>query len=54
MLEAYYRLTGRCVGKALDQAARQRGLPSAITVDNGTELTSKGAGRVGLQARRQA
>ncbi len=40
-LEANYRLTGRCVGQALDQAARQRGLPKAITVDNGTEFTSK-------------
>jgi putative transposase len=33
MLEANYRLSGRCVGKALDEAARQRGLPRAITVD---------------------
>jgi putative transposase len=40
-LEANYRLTGRCVGQALDQAARQRGPPKAITVDNGTEFTSK-------------
>ena len=40
-LEANYRLTGRCVGLALDQAARQRGWPRAITVDNGTEFTSK-------------
>src|SRR3954453_11085549 len=35
------RLTGRCVGQALDQAACQRGWPKAITVDNGTEFTSK-------------
>jgi putative transposase len=40
-LEANFRLTGRCVGQALDKAARQRGLPRAITVDNGTEFTSK-------------
>jgi putative transposase len=40
-LEAKFRLTGRCVGEALDQAARQRGWPRAITVDNGTEFTSK-------------
>jgi putative transposase len=33
-LEANFRLTGRCVGQALDQAASQRGWPSAITVDN--------------------
>jgi putative transposase len=40
-LEANFRLTGRCVGKALDAAAEVRGLPRAITVDNGTEFTSK-------------
>ncbi len=40
-LEANFRLTGRCVGKALDLAAQQRALPRAITVDNGTEFTSK-------------
>lgn len=40
-LEANFRLTGRCVGKALDQAAEQRGWPRAITVDNGTEFTSR-------------
>lgn len=40
-LEANYRLTGRCVGKALDEAALERGWPKAITVDNGTEFTSK-------------
>ena len=37
-LEANFRLTGRSVGLALDQASRQRGLPRAITVDNGTAL----------------
>ena len=31
-LEANFRLTGRCVGKALDEAARERGWPKAITV----------------------
>ena len=40
-LEANFRLTGRCVGKALDEAALQRGWPTAITVDTGTEFTSK-------------
>ena len=39
-LEAHFRLTGRCVVQALDAAARQRGLPRAITVDNGTGFTS--------------
>lgn len=37
-------LSGRCVARALDEAARQRGLPGAITVDNGTEFTSKALG----------
>ncbi|WP_324396165.1 integrase core domain-containing protein [Hydrogenophaga sp.] len=40
-LEANFRLTGRCVGKALDEAAIERGWPQAIRVDNGTEFTSK-------------
>lgn len=40
-LEANFRLTGRCVGQALDAAAVTRGLPQSITVDNGTEFTSK-------------
>ena len=40
-LEAHFRLTGRCVGQALDQAASMRGWPKTITVDNGTEFTSK-------------
>jgi putative transposase len=40
-LEANFRLTGRCVGHALDAAAATRGLPKSITVDNGTEFTSK-------------
>lgn len=39
-LEVNYRLNGRCVGQALNQAARQRGWSRAITVDNGTQLTS--------------
>ena len=39
--QANFRLTGLCVGKALDEAARERGWPKAITVDNGTEFTSK-------------
>ena len=40
-LEPGFSLTGRCVGHALDQAAVARGMPRAITVDNGTEFTSK-------------
>jgi putative transposase len=40
-LEATFPLTGRCVGKALDEAAARRGWPKSITVDNGTEFTSK-------------
>jgi putative transposase len=40
-LEANFRLSGRCVGQALDRFAAQRGWPKAITVDNGTEFTSK-------------
>jgi len=38
---ANFRLTGRCVGQALDRAAARRGWPHAITVDNGAEFTSK-------------
>ncbi|RBL82075.1 hypothetical protein DDE05_40595 [Streptomyces cavourensis] len=38
-LEANFRQTGRGVGQALDRSAVQRGLPKAITVDNGTEFT---------------
>ena len=41
MLEANYRLSGRCVGQALDRATQQRGLPRAIIVDNGTEFISE-------------
>ena len=40
-LEANFRLSGRCVGQALDRLAAQRGWPNVITVDNGTEFTSK-------------
>ncbi len=40
-LEANFRLTGRCVRQALDQAAALRGWPKAISVDNGTEFTFK-------------
>lgn len=32
MLEADHRLWGRCVGQALEQAARQRGWSQATTV----------------------
>ena len=40
-LEPGFSLTGRSVGEALDRAAKERGLPRAITVDNGTEFTPK-------------
>jgi len=40
-LEANFRQTGRCVGQALDRSAVLRGWPKAITVDNGTEFTSR-------------
>ena len=40
-LEPGFRLTGRCVGQALDWAAVQQRFPQAIAVDNGTEFTSK-------------
>jgi putative transposase len=52
-LEANFRLSGRCVAQALDRVAEQRGWPRAITVDNGTEFTSKAfdewAGRRGVK-----
>ncbi len=41
LLEVNFRLTGRCVGRAPDQAATVCGWPQSITVDNGTESTSK-------------
>lgn len=34
-LETNFLLSGRCVGKALDEAARSRGWPRAITCDHG-------------------
>jgi len=34
-------------GKALDEPALARGCPRAITVDSGTEFTSKALGRGG-------
>lgn len=40
-LEANVSLTGRSVVNALEQVAQQRPLPAAITVDHGTEFTSK-------------
>ncbi len=43
-LEGNYRLTGRCVGQAFDQTARQRGWPKAITVDNGIRVHLRGTG----------
>lgn len=40
-LEANFLLTGRCVGKAMDEAAIERGWPQAIRVGNCTEFSSK-------------
>lgn len=40
-LEANVSLTGRSVVDALEQVAQYRALPVAITVDHGTEFTSK-------------
>ena len=41
-LEAdFTALRPECVGQALDRVAEQRGRSKAITVDNGTEFTSK-------------
>lgn len=39
--EANFRLPGRCVGQALNQALLIRGWPQTITVDNGTGFTSE-------------
>ena len=41
MLEANVALTGQSVVEALDAVAAHRQLPKAITVDHGTEFTSK-------------
>jgi putative transposase len=41
LLEAGFRLTGESVAKALEGARTERGLPQSITVDHGTEFTSK-------------
>jgi putative transposase len=40
-LEADYALTGQSVVNAMNEIARSRQLPYAITVDHGTEFTSK-------------
>ncbi len=41
LLEANFALTGRSVVDALDVLSQTRPLPKAITVDHGTEFTSK-------------
>ena len=41
LLEAGFRLTGESVARALSHASAQRPLPRSITVDHGTEFTSK-------------
>jgi putative transposase len=40
-LEADFSLTGKSVVNAMNGIARERNLPYAITVDHGTEFTSK-------------
>jgi putative transposase len=40
-VEAGFSLTGGSVAETLDQAAQHRPLPKAITVDHGTEFTSR-------------
>ncbi len=41
VLEASGGFTGKAVAEVLDRVAKQRGYPALITVDNGTEFTSK-------------
>lgn len=41
VVEAGFSLTGSSVAAALDRAAQRRPLPKAITVDHGTEFTSR-------------
>jgi putative transposase len=41
LLEAGFRLTGESVAKALSRVSAERHLPQSITVDHGTEFTSK-------------
>jgi putative transposase len=40
-VEAGFSLTGSSVAEALDRVAKRRALPKAITVDHGTEFTSR-------------
>jgi putative transposase len=51
-LEANFRLSGRCVGQALDRLAAQRGWPKAITVDN--VLNARGGKPKGKSIRNRA
>lgn len=41
LLEVDLRLSGEAVARALSRVANSRGLPRSITVDHGTEFTSK-------------
>jgi putative transposase len=41
LLEAGFTLTGQSVASALERVSASRSLPKAITVDHGTEFTSK-------------
>ncbi len=40
-LEANFRQISRAIGQALDRSAVLRGWPESITMDNGTEFTSR-------------
>jgi putative transposase len=42
ILEAAQGMSGASVAEALDRAIAQHGCPASITVDHGTELTSRG------------
>ena len=47
-LLADYASSGEKVARALDKAVLLRSAPQSITVDNGTEITSKALGYLGL------
>ena len=43
LLEPGFSLTGKRVVECLDRLASERGLPDAITIDNGSEFCSRAA-----------
>ncbi|MEQ1759500.1 MAG: hypothetical protein ABL986_14360 [Vicinamibacterales bacterium] len=51
LIEANVALTGQCVVDALEALSAHRPLPKAITVDHGTEFTSKALGQMDLPTR---